>query len=100
MSRRRSMPEKSLLSLKQRMTIPRVHMPELDATVRSRCFEEVNSGLPAPDALLEATRCIECAKPGCVEKCPVGVQVKQVVALIYAGDYLGAAAKLREDNAL
>src|SRR5436305_10821372 len=48
----------------------------------------------------EARRCIECAKPGCVERCPVGVKVKEVVALIYAGDYLGAAAKLREDNAL
>ena len=50
--------------------------------------------------MLESTRCIECAKPGCVEKCPVGVKVKQVVALIYTGDYLAAAAKLREDNAL
>lgn len=92
--------EKNTLPLKQRMTIPRTHMPELDATHRSRNFEEVNRGLPPADALLESTRCIECAKPGCVEQCPVGVKVKQVVALIYAGDYLGAAAKLREDNAL
>jgi glutamate synthase (NADPH/NADH) small chain len=30
----------------------------------------------------------------------VGVKIKEVVALIYAGDYLAAAAKLREDNAL
>jgi len=75
-------------------------MPEIDSTARSRNFEEVNSGLPPADAMVEATRCIECAKPGCVEQCPVGVKVKEVVALIYAGDYLGAAAKLREDNAL
>jgi len=94
------MAEKNTLSLKQRMAIPRVHMPEVDATLRSRSFEEVNSGLPPADAMLEATRCIECAKPGCIEQCPVGVDVKRVVALIYAGDYLGAATKLREDNAL
>jgi len=94
------MPEKNTLTLKQRMAIPRTHMPELDATVRSRNFDEVNRGLPASEALLEATRCIECAKPGCVQRCPVGVKVKEVVALIYADDLLGAAAKLREDNAL
>jgi glutamate synthase (NADPH/NADH) small chain len=52
------------------------------------------------DAVTEASRCIECAKPGCVVDCPVGVQIKTIVALIHAGDYLGAAAKLREDNAL
>lgn len=94
------MSEKNALPLKQRMAIPRAHMPEIDPAVRSRNFEEVNCGLPCADAMVEATRCIECAKPSCVEQCPVGVKVKQVVALIYAGDYLGAAAKLREDNAL
>ena len=94
------MSEKNTLPLKQRMAIARVRMPEIDSTARSRNFEEVNSGLPPADAMVEATRCIECAKPGCVEQCPVGVKVKEVVALIYAGDYLGAAAKLREDNGL
>ena len=94
------MPYKNTLPLKQRIAIPRTHMPESDPAIRCRNFEEVNRGLPPADAMLEATRCIECAKPGCVEECPVGVKVKQVVALIYTGDYLGAAAKLREDNAL
>jgi glutamate synthase (NADPH/NADH) small chain len=88
------------LPLKDRMKIPRVHMPELDPAVRSRNFEEVNRGLLAADALQEATRCIACAKPGCVVDCPVGVKIKEVVALIYAGDFLAAAAKMREDNAL
>ena len=94
------MPESNLLPLKDRMKIPRVRMPELDSQVRSRNFQEVNLGLEAADALTEATRCIACAKPACVIDCPVGVKIKEVVALIYAGDYLAAAAKLREDNAL
>ena len=94
------MSDKNTLSLKERMKIERTHMPELDPQVRSRNFEEVNQGLIAADSLTEATRCISCAKPGCVVNCPVGVKIKDVVALIYAGDYLGAAAKLREDNAL
>ena len=94
------MSEKNALPLKDRMKILRTHMPERDPAVRSRNFEEVNLGLVAADALTEATRCISCAKPGCVVDCPVGVKIKDVVALIYAGDYLAAAAKLREDNSL
>ena len=90
----------NVLPLKERMKILRTHMPELDPAVRSRNFEEVNQGLPIADALTEASRCIECAKPGCIVDCPVGVKVKEVIALICAGDYLAAAAKLREDNSL
>ena len=82
------------------MKIGRTRMPELDPAVRSRNFEEVNQGLIAADALIEATRCLECAKPTCIVKCPVGVNVKEFVALVHAGDYLAAAAKIREDNAL
>jgi glutamate synthase (NADPH/NADH) small chain len=94
------MSEKNALPLKDRMKIERTHMPELDATVRSRNFEEVNLGLAVLEAVTESSRCIECLKPGCVIECPVGVKIKDVVALIHAGDYLGAAAKLREDNSL
>ncbi|MGD0903391.1 MAG: hypothetical protein ABR924_10670, partial [Terracidiphilus sp.] len=92
----RPLPQSALniLPLKERMKILRRHMPELDPQVRSRNFAEVNLGLPEADALTEATRCIACAKPGCVVDCPVGVKIKEVVALIYAGDYLAAAAKL------
>jgi glutamate synthase (NADPH/NADH) small chain len=90
----------NILPLKERMKILRTHMPELDPQVRSRNFEEVNQGLEAADALTEASRCLACAKPACVVDCPVGVKIKDIVALIHAGDYLAAAAKLREDNAL
>jgi glutamate synthase (NADPH/NADH) small chain len=91
---------KNTLPLKERMKITRAPMPEMDATERSRSFAEVNQGLLVADALTEATRCIECAKPGCVVHCPVGVKIKEVVALIQGGEYLAAAAKMREDNAL
>jgi len=94
------LPERNVLPLKERMKILRTHMPEADPSVRSRNFEEVNLGLEAASALTEASRCIECAKPGCVVDCPVGVKVKEVIALICAGDFLAAASKLREDNSL
>jgi len=93
-------PDQNSLPLKERMKIPRVAMLELDAATRSRCFEEVNLGLSPQDAATEAMRCIECANPGCTTGCPVGVHIKEVVALICAGNFLGAAARMREDNVL
>jgi glutamate synthase (NADPH/NADH) small chain len=94
------MPEANKLPLKERMKIARIPMPEQDPAARSGNFKEVNLGLKAADALKEATRCLECAKPGCVLDCPVGVKIREVVSLIHAGEFLAAAAKLREDNAL
>jgi glutamate synthase (NADPH/NADH) small chain len=94
------LPEEKALPPKARRQIPRVPMPEQEPQARSRNFEEVNLGLNVLDAVTEASRCIACAKPGCVVDCPVGVKIKEIVALIRVGDFLGAAAKLREDNAL
>lgn len=88
------------LPAKERMKIRRQHMPERQPEVRARNFEEVNLGLPVDLACLEAKRCIECAKPTCMQACPVNVDVRAFLDLVLAGDYLGAAAKIREDNAL
>jgi len=85
---------------KERMKMPRQHMPEREAYVRARNFEEVNLGYHPDLANQEALRCLACAKPTCTRGCPVAVKVKDFVQLIIDGDYLGAAAKIREDNAL
>ena len=88
------------LANKERIKIPRQPMPEQDARERAHNFKEVNLGLPTERAKQEALRCIECAKPTCVIECPVGVKVREFIDLVLAEDYLGAAAKIREDNAL
>ena len=85
---------------KERIKMPRQHMPERPAQERAHQFTEVNLGYSEELARQEALRCIECAKPTCVDQCPVGVKVKDFVRLIVDGDYLGAAAKIREDNVL
>ncbi len=94
------MPKTNQLALKERMKIPRAKMPELDAQVRAHNFEEVNQGLSGLAVVEEASRCLACAKPGCQIDCPVGVKIREVVDLIYAGDFQAAASKMREDNAL
>jgi glutamate synthase (NADPH/NADH) small chain len=88
------------LKPKERTAIPRQHMPEQEAVERGQNFGEVNLGLDVDLAKQEALRCLECASPKCVQGCPVGVKVKDFVGLILEGDYLGAAAKIREDNVL
>jgi glutamate synthase (NADPH/NADH) small chain len=85
---------------KQRTKIPRQQMPERAASERAQDFIEVNLGFNAALADKEAQRCLACADPKCVHGCPVGVKVREVVDLVIAGDYLKAAAKLREDNVL
>jgi glutamate synthase (NADPH/NADH) small chain len=85
---------------KERIKMPRQHMPEREAETRARNFEEVNLGFDPELANLEALRCIACAKPSCTKGCPVGVDVKEFVARIIERDYLGAAAIIRKDNAL
>jgi len=93
-------PSLNPLSLKERMKVPRQHMPEQDAHWRATNFTEVNLGYSVELARQEAARCLECAKPACTDKCPVGVKVREFVQLIVAGHFMAAAAKIREDNVL
>jgi glutamate synthase (NADPH/NADH) small chain len=86
--------------MKERMKIPRQCMPEQAPDVRNRKFTEVNLGYSNQLAAQEAVRCLECADPKCVKECPVGMKIKDIVQLIVAKDYLGAARKIREDNVL
>lgn len=88
------------LKPKDRMRIARQAMPQQNSEERRRNFDEVNLGLNAELARQEALRCLQCVNATCITACPVGVKVKDFVELILEGDYLGAAAKLREDNVL
>jgi glutamate synthase (NADPH/NADH) small chain len=75
-------------------------MPEQPAEERRCNFREVNHGLTVLGATTEAMRCLECAKPQCQDGCPVNVNIREFVRLVNEGDYLAAAAKIREDNVL
>jgi glutamate synthase (NADPH/NADH) small chain len=87
-------------SAKKAADIPRQPMPEQPAASRIRNFEEVPLGLTPEQAVVEAQRCLQCRKPKCVEGCPVGIDVPGFIQLIAQGDFIGAARKLKEDNAL
>jgi glutamate synthase (NADPH/NADH) small chain len=91
------MPE---LTLKERMAIGRIHMPELDAQVRSSNFDEVNRGLSLGDAVQEAQRCIQCKTRPCVAGCPVGVSIPEFIDALAKEELAEAARILQGDNAL
>ncbi|RNC66317.1 MAG: NADPH-dependent glutamate synthase [Desulfuromonadales bacterium] len=88
------------LSMKERLALGRVHMPELDAAIRSRNFEEVNRGLGMEEAVQEAKRCIQCKHRPCVEGCPVGVSIPEFLDALAAENLPESARILQGDNAL
>ncbi|MBR4389924.1 MAG: bifunctional dihydroorotate dehydrogenase B NAD binding subunit/NADPH-dependent glutamate synthase [Prevotella sp.] len=86
---------------KERTAIERVVMPELDASYRSTTrLEEVQTGLSAEQAITEAHRCLDCAKPTCVEGCPVNINIPSFIKNIERGDFLSAARVLKSTSAL
>ena len=88
------------LSTKERMAIDRQAMPEQPADLRAHTFTEVNLGLTAEIARLEAQRCLLCKHAKCVEGCPVSVDIPGFIERLADGDLHGAATSLLADNAL
>ncbi|MBQ6731640.1 MAG: NADPH-dependent glutamate synthase, partial [Paludibacteraceae bacterium] len=88
------------MSNKDRTNIARVKMTELDGEYRSHNSEEVNQGLTKEQALLEAKRCLDCPKPGCMTGCPVSINIPSFIKNIERGEFLGAAKVLKMTSAL
>jgi glutamate synthase (NADPH/NADH) small chain len=85
---------------KERQKTSRQKMPEQDPKARAKNFNEVPLGYSAELAQLEASRCLQCKKPKCIEGCPVEIDIPAFIKLISDGDYVGAARKLKERNSL
>ena len=86
---------------KERMQIERVVMPELPADYRiAHRKEEVNRGISPDMAMTEAKRCLDCAKPACMEGCPVGINIPSFVKNIERGNIIGAARVLKNTSSL
>lgn len=83
-----------------RNKIPRVPVREQDPQVRRANFEEVCYGYNSEEAMLEATRCLQCKKPSCVGACPVSIKIPQFILKVEEGDFAAAAAIIAEDSSL
>ena len=80
--------------------IPRVPVREQDPAVRAANFEEVCYGYNEEEALLEASRCLNCPRPRCVEACPVGLNIPGFIHALAGGDVAGAADVISKDSSL
>lgn len=79
---------------------PRHDMPVQDAKVRVTNFNEVALGYSAETAIAEAQRCLHCAKPRCVEGCPVHVDIPDFIAALAEGDFAESAKRLKSHTSL
>lgn len=85
---------------KDRIEIERVKMTELDPNYRITNNEEVNCGLTMEQAQLEASRCLDCPDPQCMQGCPVSIFIPTFIKNIERGEFLEAAKTLKMTSAL
>ena len=77
---------------------PRQTLPLLSLDLRTRSDAEVALGFNEQQARAEALRCIQCAKPACVQACPLGIDIKRFIHRIAEGDYAGAHDVISEQS--
>ena len=82
------------------MSLTKVPVPEQDAKVRSRNFEEVCLGYTKEQAMEEATRCLNCKNKPCVGGCPVNIHIPEFIAKVAEGDFKAAYEIISDTNAL
>lgn len=75
-------------------------MPEQEAQIRARNFEEVTLGYSEADALAEAERCLNCKNPLCKQGCPVEVPIPEFIQAIKTKNYEEAIDILKSKNNL
>ncbi len=85
---------------KERTDIPRVQMNELAPDYRITNREEVNCGLTREQAVVEASRCLDCVEPLCMTGCPVGINIPKFIKNIERENFAEAARTLKETSAL
>ncbi len=75
-------------------------MPQQEACVRCKNFDEVALGYTEEQAIDEAKRCLNCKTRPCVAGCPVAVQIPEFIARVAEGDFEGAYKIITETNSL
>ena len=82
------------------MSLEKVKMPEQAPDVRNKNFEEVALGYTKEQAIEEATRCLNCKNPLCMQGCPVNVPIPGFIEAVVAEDFEKAYEIITSENAL
>ena len=82
------------------MKIERQRVKEQDKNERRHNFEPVESNLTEEQVKLEASRCLHCKNPKCVQGCPVNIQIPEFIQAIKDGDLNKAGEIIRQTSML
>jgi len=85
---------------KIKINLNRVPMPKQAPAIRRRNFDEVALGYSEQQAVEEASRCIQCKKPGCIKGCPVEVNIPEFIKAVSEGDMPEAVRIIKSTNSL
>ncbi len=80
--------------------LERIPVRNQPADERKNNFEEVCYGYDLEEAKLEASRCILCKNPRCVDGCPVGIDIPGFIDKILEEDIEGASEVISKYSAL
>ncbi|NFS28384.1 NADPH-dependent glutamate synthase [Clostridium botulinum] len=86
------------MDMKDRMV--KVPVREQDAKVRATNFEEVCLGYSEEEAKKEASRCLNCKNPKCIEGCPVAINIPGFISHIKDNKFEDAAKEIAKYSAL
>ena len=75
-------------------------MPNQAPSTRICNFFEVALGYSKEQAVLEASRCLNCKNAPCTKGCPVGVKIPKFIEMVKVGDIEGAYGVISLDNNL
>jgi glutamate synthase (NADPH/NADH) small chain len=82
------------------MVKERIAAPKQDADKRIRNFDEVCLGFTREQAVEEASRCLQCAKPQCMSGCPVNINIPKFIKAIREDKPDKALKVIRKTNNL
>ena len=83
-----------------REKLPRIPVREQAPEVRAHNFDEVCLGYNEEEAVAEASRCLGCKKPMCVQGCPVNIQIPDFIAKVKERDFAEAYRIITDSSAL
>lgn len=86
------------MDMNERMV--RVPVREQDPKVRATNFEEVCLGYNEAEATKEASRCLNCKVPKCIDGCPVSINIPSFIAHVKDGEFEEAAKEISKYSSL
>lgn len=82
------------------MAAERQKVQEQDKIARRTNFEAVESNLTEEQVKLEASRCLNCKNPKCVQGCPVNIQIPQFIKALKEDNLEEAGRIIRQTSML